>query len=174
MSCAAWLGVEFSQAIDELDASNDVRVRARLASDRMLLTFLLSINGLLCLWAWQYYHGVHSFYRKHLFAQGPAGSRGTLNAHFFAACPPEAYLSELQGIELILGAADTCLVNMPVLLMSWSTASLLPRGLGPLGHLNLFISVATYVLNLWLCSDRAPGLDAYRLQFGGWESPCPC
>lgn len=80
--------------------------------------------------------------------------------------PAHGYLAELTGIELILGAADTCLVNLPVAWISQRCFDL-GVGLGTAGHINLSLSVVTYILNTWLFADKMTTFDSYRIINGG-------
>ena len=76
------------------------------------------------------------------------------------------------GIELILGAADTCLVNLPVAWMAQRCFDL-GIGLGLFGHLNLSLSIVTYILNTWLFADKMTTFDSYRILNGGAPNFCP-
>lgn len=150
----------------ELGANHRVTIddlRALLLPIALAAPVLLFANGLLCFWAWQYYSGVHNLYRS-LFSHGPEW--------FKTVATPDAYLSELAGMELILGAADTMLVNIPV---CWMASRLYDSGLGLglFGHINLAMSIVTYILNSWLFADKSPIIDSYRWQNGGTPNFCP-
>jgi len=128
-------------------------LRGLMAPVKAVAPIFLVLNGVLTLWAWQYYHGVHTLYRS-LFERGPDW--------FKTVAPPDAFLSELSGIELILGAADTCLVNLPV---CWMANRLYDSGLGLglYGHINLSMSIVTYIANMWLFADKSPIMDTCKL-----------
>lgn len=153
-------------ALNELGPNHHVTIqdlRALLLPIAVAAPVLVFVNGLLCVWAWQYYAGVHNLYRS-LYNHGPEW--------FKTVATPDAYLSELAGMELILGAADTMLVNIPV---CWMASRLydLGLGLGLLGHINLAMSIVTYILNTWLFADKSPVIDSYRWQNGGTPNFCP-
>jgi hypothetical protein len=143
------------QILKEYATVDDLRLLMRPIA--VAAPLLLLVNGLLCFWAWQYYSGVHNVYRN-LFERGPEW--------FKTVATPDAYLSELSGMELILGAADTMLVNLPV---CWMANRLYDSGLGLgfYGHINLAMSIVTYILNTWLFADKSPIIDSYRWQNGG-------
>eukprot|EP01043_Picozoa_sp_COSAG02_P029207 COSAG02_NODE_1807_length_10865_cov_25.450585_7_plen_695_part_00 len=153
-------------ASDELGPNHPINIqdlRTLLLPIAVAAPMLVFVNGLLCVWAWQYYAGVHNLYRS-LFNHGPEW--------FKTVATPDCYLSELSGMELILGAADTMLVNIPV---CWMASRLydLGLGLGMFGHINLAMSIVTYILNTWLFADKSPIVDGYRWNNGGSPNFCP-
>jgi hypothetical protein len=173
-TCFAWVVVELwgasldtagLAAMGSCQSNEEVEaVRRGVRDVAWMASLCLLFNGLLCAWALQFYHGVHRLYHR-LGATNADGERRY-------PIPADAYLAELTGIELILGAADTCMVNLPVGVFC-SQLFDLGVGLGMMGHLNLAVSVVTYILNTWLFADKSPTIDSYRMRNGGAPNYCP-